>query len=168
MRRPRSSDRGERAEEQEPPADAAAEAAETVADQNLAVAILDARGVPLASKIPASDSPTCCRRHQRHRLDRANSFGRMASSLASGTYRRNESRGSRRDATHRRETRAARSEAGDGDRHPDHAAARGCRRVVAGVDWPRTITRMAARAVRLPLTGSEIWVSRRGGTSSAN
>jgi heavy metal sensor kinase len=43
---------GNELKEQEPPADAAAEAAETVADQDLAVAILDARGVPLASKIP--------------------------------------------------------------------------------------------------------------------
>jgi heavy metal sensor kinase len=43
---------GNELKEREPPADAAAEAAETVADQDLAVAILDARGVPLASKIP--------------------------------------------------------------------------------------------------------------------
>jgi heavy metal sensor kinase len=43
---------GNELKEQEPPADAAAEAAETVADQDLAVAILDARGVPLAFKIP--------------------------------------------------------------------------------------------------------------------
>ena len=43
---------GNELKEQEPPADAAAEAAETVADQDLAVAILDARGVPLASPSP--------------------------------------------------------------------------------------------------------------------
>src|SRR5215510_9654575 len=43
---------GNELKEQEPPADAAAAAAETVADQDLAVAILDVRGVPLASKIP--------------------------------------------------------------------------------------------------------------------
>src|SRR4029434_1898672 len=138
------------------PADAAAEAAETVADQDLAVAILDARGVPLASEIHGPEladllPPT---------------LNAIASTVqtSSGEWRVR-SRPEHIDGTNlvvlvampltdvRREQREVKQAMGIGI--PIMlllAGAGGWWLASIGLD---PITKMAARAIRLPLTGSE-------------
>jgi heavy metal sensor kinase len=148
---------GNELKEQEPPADAAAEAAETVADQDLAVAILDARGVPLASKIPGLGLAD---------LLPPPMLNAIASTVqtASGEWRVR-SRPEHIDGTNlvvlvampltdvRREQREVKQAMVIGI--PIMLLLAG-----AGGWWLASIglapiTRMAARAVRLPLTGSE-------------
>jgi signal transduction histidine kinase len=147
---------GNELKEQEPPADAAAEAAETVAGQDLAVAILDARGVPLASKIPGLGLADLL----------PATLNAIASTVqtASGEWRVR-SRPEHVDGTNlvvlvampltdvRREQREVKQAMVIGI--PIMLLLAG-----AGGWWLASIglapiTRMAARAVRLPLTGSE-------------